>query len=77
MKLNEAIAKRVSGILEKENITAYELAKRGGMAKQDIYAIVDCEYKKVSVYMIYQIAATVNMSLTEFFNDPVFADIED
>lgn len=77
MKLNEAIAKKVAKILEKEQITAYELAKRGGIAKQDIYSILDCKYKRISVYMIYQIAATVNMSLEEFFNDTLFDDIAD
>lgn len=77
MKLNEAIAKRLSAILEKENLTPYALAQRGGIDKQVVYAVVDCEYKKVSTDTVYQIAATLNMSLEEFFADPVFKDISD
>lgn len=77
MKLNEAIAKRLSAILEKENLTPYTVAQRGGIDKQVVYAVVDCEYKKVSTDTVYQIAATLNMTLEEFFADPVFKDISD
>ncbi|MDE7087110.1 MAG: helix-turn-helix transcriptional regulator [Clostridia bacterium] len=77
MKLNEAIAKRLSAILESKKITPYAVAQSGGIDKQVVYAVVNCEYKKVSVDTIYQIAATLNMSLQEFFTDPVFKDISD
>ena len=77
MKLNEAIAKRLSAILEDNNITPYALARRGGIARQIVYAVVNCEYKKISIDTVYQIAATLNMSLEEFFADPVFKDISD
>lgn len=77
MKLNEAIAKRLSAILDKQHLTPYAVARQGGIPKQIVYAVVNCEYKKVTVDNIYQIAATLNMSLEEFFNDPIFKDITD
>ena len=77
MKLNQAIAKRLATILEKENLSPYAVAKQGGIAKQVVYAIVNCEYKKVSVDVLYQITATLDMSLQEFFNDEIFQDISD
>ena len=77
MKLNQAIAKRLTAILAKENLTPYAVAKQGGISKQVVYAIVNCEYKKVSVDVLYQITATLNMSLQEFFNDEIFQDISD
>lgn len=77
MKLNEAIAKRLSAILEERDITPYELAKRGGIAKQIVYSVVHNEYKKVSTDTVYQIAVTLNMSLEEFFADTIFKEITD
>lgn len=77
MKLNEAIAKRLSALLEAKNMTSYELAKRGGISKQIVYAVVNNEYKKVSTDTVYQIAATLNMGLDEFFADPIFKEITD
>lgn len=77
MKLNEAIAKRLSAILENRHLTPYALAQQGGISKQVVYAVVKCEYKKVTIDNIYQIAATLDMSLEEFFSDPIFKDITD
>lgn len=77
MKLNEAIAKRLSAILEERNLTPYAVAQLGGLDKQVVYAVVRCEYRKVSTDTVYQIAATLDMSLQEFFADPVFKDISD
>lgn len=77
MKLNEAIAKRLSSILQEKDLTPYAVAQQGGISKQIVYAVVNCEYKKVSVDTIFQIAATLNMSLQEFFDDNLFKDITD
>lgn len=75
MKLNEAIAKRLSDILSERNLTPYAVAQKGGIAKQIVYAAVNGEYKKVSVDTVYQIAATLDMSLEEFFGDPCSAKL--
>ena len=77
MKLNEAIAKRLSAILEEKKLTPYAVAQLGGIDKQIVYAVVKCEYKKVSTDTVYQIAETLGMSLGEFFSDSIFKDITD
>ena len=77
MKLNEAISKRLKNIFLSKNLTAYKVADVGGIDRQVIYDVLNCEYQKVSVYTIYQITETLGISLTEFFNDPLFDDISD
>lgn len=77
MKLNEAIAKRLSAILKDRHLTPYAVAQQGGIPKQIVYSVVKCEYKKVTVDNVFQIAATLDMSLEEFFSDPIFKDITD
>ena len=77
MKLNEAIGKRIKNILTERELTAYKVAKLGGIPKQVIYAVIKGEYNKISVDTVYQFTATLNMSLQDFFADPIFSDITD
>ena len=77
MKLNEAIGKRIETIFQERGLSGYKVAKLGGVPKQVIYSILKCEYKKISIDVIYQITATLDMSLEEFFSDPMFGDISD
>ena len=77
MKLNEAIAKRLKQILTQRSWTAYKVAKLGGIPKQIIYSILKSEYKRVSIDILFQIAATLGMTLEEFFADPVFNEVTD
>ena len=77
MKLNEAIGKRIESIFQARGLTAYKVAKLGGVPKQVIYSILKCEYKKISIDVIYQITATLEISLEEFFSDSIFNDISD
>lgn len=77
MKLNEAIGKRFETIFQTRGLTAYKVAKLGGVPKQVIYSILKCEYKKILIDVIYQITTTLDMTLEEFFSDPIFGDISD
>lgn len=77
MKLNEAIGIRMENILNERGLTAYKIAKLGGFPKQVIYSVINHEYKKISVDTVFQFVATLNMSLAEFFSDPVFSEISD
>ncbi len=81
MKLIEAIAVRVEGLIEaKEGLTAYELAKQAGMPRSTVWKIINPDLtrvKTVKLDTVYQIADTLGLSLKEFFDDAVFCDISD
>ena len=81
MKLIEAIALRVSGLInDKDNLTAYELAKQAGMPRSTVWKIINPDLTRVKtakIDTVYQIAATLGMNLKEFFDDAVFDDISD
>lgn len=77
MRLNEAIAKRLKQVLATRCLTAYKVAKLGGIPKQIIYSILKCEYRRISVDVIFQTTATLNMTLEEFFADPIFGEVTD
>ncbi|MCH5152422.1 MAG: helix-turn-helix transcriptional regulator [Clostridiales bacterium] len=77
MKLVEAVGKRVEQLLNERGITQYALAQEGGIPRQTINIVVNGSHDRVALITIYQIAATFNMSLEEFFADPIFNDLSD
>lgn len=77
MKLSEAVGKRVENLLKERNMTQYQLFKNGGIPRSTISVTVDGKYKTVKLDTIYQIAATLGISLKEFFDDPMFDNLED
>lgn len=81
MKLIEAIGKRIDSLIKERNdFTAYELAKQAGMPRSTVWKIINPDLtrvKTVKIDTVYQIADTFGMSLKEFFDDPVFDDISD
>ncbi len=77
MKLNEAIGKRIADLMKERGLTAYKLSRMGGVSKQLVYILVKAQHNKIAVDSVYQVAATLGMSLKEFFDDPIFDDISD
>ena len=53
------------------------LYKNGGIPRSTISVTVDGKYKTVKLDTIYQIVATLGISLKEFFDDTLFDEIED
>ena len=77
MKLNEAIAERLNSILKEKGLSAYKLARMGGPSKQVLYSLLKCAYERVSIDVIFDIAVTLDMTLSEFFDDPIFDEVTD
>ncbi len=77
MKLSEAVGKRVEKLLNERNMTQYKLSKEGGIPRSTISVTVDGKYNTVKLDTVYQIAATLGISLKDFFDDPLFDDVED
>ncbi len=75
MKLNIAVSKRVLGLLESRGMTQYELFKISGIPRSTIGNIVNCSYSSVKLRIIHEICLGLGISITDFFNDPLF-DIE-
>ncbi len=80
MKLIEAIGSRVENLIDEQGITVYELAKRAGMPRSTVWKIIHPDLtrvKTVKLDTVYQIADTLQMSLRDFFDDPVFEEVSD
>lgn len=76
IKLSEAIAKRVKYLLKEQNMTQYQLYIKSGVPQTTISAIVRNLHERPYVTVIYDIAQGFGVSLSEFFNSPVFDEVE-
>ena len=72
MKLQRAVALRISNLLIKQNMTRYALCKKICMSEQTLKHIIDERNKDIKLSTITQIADGFDLSLEEFFDDTLF-----
>lgn len=77
MKLCAAIATRVSKLLKEKGLKQYSLYKMGGIPRSTTSNLINLNIKNVSTDLIYQICATLGITLKQFFDDPVFDNLDD
>ena len=72
MKLQRAIALRISNLLIKNNISRYSLCKKICMSEQTLKHIIDERNKDIKLSTLTLIAEGFDLSLEEFFADTLF-----
>ncbi|MBR2903431.1 MAG: helix-turn-helix transcriptional regulator [Clostridia bacterium] len=77
MKLVEAVGKRVEELLQERNMKANHLAKLGGIPRSTLSVLIAAKRKAVQLDTVYQICATLDIPLQEFFNSPIFNEVTD
>lgn len=73
MLLAEAVAKRLDELLEERKITAYKLFILSGVGQSTISAIRNKKNRSVDLRIIYELTQGLEISLTEFFDSPLFS----
>lgn len=76
MKLQEAVSKRIRNILKDRNMTQYRLEQLTGIPHGSMNRFINCRYNSCNLKTIALIAEAFNLSLSEFFNDPIFESEE-
>ncbi len=80
MKLIEAVGIRLDNLINENKTTIYELAKRAGVPRSTVWKIIHPDLtrvKTVKIDTIYQLAATLGIKLKEFFDNPIFDEVND
>ena len=77
MNLNEAVGIRLKKLLEEKEWNNYTIQKEGGVPRVTVGRIVDAKTKTVKLDTLYQITQTLNITLKEFFDDPMFDNLLD
>lgn len=73
MKIIDAIAKRLSFLLDEKNLTQYALCKKIAIDPSNIYNIMYNRCKTITVDKLFLLAEGLDMTAQEFLDDPVFA----
>ena len=72
MKIQEAVAIRLSKLMREKNMTRYSLCKKVAMNNTTIYNIMNDRCKDVTLGTIYLICEGLDIDVIEFFNDDIF-----
>lgn len=72
MKLEEAITKRIFNLCYKRNITLNKLASMAGLPSATIRCIFYGKSKNPGTRTLLDICQALDISLYDFFNDPLF-----
>ena len=72
MTINQAVAIRVRELLKEKKMSQYKLEQETGLYHSTMYAILNNRVKASNFKSIALIVKALGMSLSDFFNNPVF-----
>lgn len=76
MNAKDAVAKRFQNICKERNMTLNELANLSGVTPSTIYSMMDEKRRDISILTIKKFCDGLEMSLTDFFQDSIFNELE-
>ena len=72
MTVNDAVRKRISGLLLEKGMTQYRLEQETGIQHGRMQCIMNGRNKTVTLSTVIVIAQGFGMSVTEFLDDEIF-----
>lgn len=76
MKINEAIGIRLNQICNKKNISINKLASMSCLTQSTVQHLADGRSKNPKTLTIVRICDGLGIKLKDFYNDPIFDDID-
>lgn len=76
MKLSSAVAYRIGNILRERQLSQYRLEKMIAMPHNTMKTLMSGRNNGVNLKTIILITRGLNMTVTEFFNDPIFESLD-
>ena len=74
MTLSQAISIRIRKLLNERKMTQYRLEQNSGLSHSTMNSFLNCRYKSCNLTTVVLIIRALNMTVSEFFNDPIFED---
>ena len=72
MTVNDAVAKRIFGLLSEKNMSQYRLEQESGIQHGSMQCIMNGRNKTVTLSTVIMLARGFGMSITEFLDDDIF-----
>lgn len=76
MGVKDAVVARFMEILKERNMRANELANLSGITPSTVYSMFDVRRKEITINVIKKLCDGLEMTLGEFFNAPIFDELE-
>lgn len=76
MNTKEAVAIRILNLCEERKLAVNALANICGMSPSTIYSMLNAKSKNPGVVSIQKICDGLEISVKEFFNSPLFENLE-
>lgn len=76
MKLNEAIVQRILYYCDKQNLSINKLASLSMLTQSTLNNIINKYTKDVKTMTLVKICDGLNISMSEFFDSPLFDNID-
>ena len=73
MKMVEAIAKRLTGLLSEKQMSQYALANKATIDASTLYNIFNARVTTVTIETLWLISEALDMTVQEFLDHPLFA----
>lgn len=72
MTVNDAVAKRISKLLQEKDMSQYRLEQESGIQHGSMQCIMNGRNKTVTLSTVMMLAKGFQMSLVEFLDDEIF-----
>lgn len=76
MTLQDAILKRIDQLKTANNLTQYAMCERAGIPQTTVISYKRGRSRDIGVTNLYRICNGLGVSIIEFFNSPLFDNIE-
>ena len=77
MNAADAVARRIEMLCEEHHIVVNALANLCGMPPSTIYSMLNAKSRSPGVVSIQKICAGLEISVREFFDDPLFESLDE
>lgn len=76
MDLSQAVRTRIYNLINERNLNVSKLSTMAGISRSTLSKFLSGKRKIIRLDMIEYICEGLNMKLKDFFNDPIFDNIE-
>jgi transcriptional regulator with XRE-family HTH domain len=77
MDLQHAVKYRIMKLCQMHNVTINGLAMLSGMSQSTVNSLIDGSSQNPKLLTILRLCLGLNMELKEFFDDPIFKNLDD
>ena len=77
MSLAEAVKMRMIALMKEKGFSQYDFFFFGGIAKSTASQVLNGTRERVAIKTIYEMTSTMGVSLKEFFDSPIFDEVND